>query len=671
MIAVLIERLNKTINECFGVSSCLELPLFTESLGSRIIKNISRTEIEKIYLNSTILSLKNSGNNSSSDVEFVENIKEIQCILSKKPNEFTVLFYSNIYFEGTINLSELTRNLLSDSFVINSENGERIAVVLRNRVLCEMLSYNGFSIDNLILENSEKSLMNGYFKAIGSPQDYKNLISDILNGKTDYRLPEVAQGIYAESKIPQGDFVIIPPVFFDDGVQVESGCVIGPCTAVMKNCLIAKNTNIRNSVISKNSYISSSCFMDGVMCCENVSIRRNSVVFSDTILGRDSSLGEDSVIENGSYIRPFSKIDDFKKNYINYKPESNQSPAGFYGYSPEKSALLGAAIGVVFNSPKIAVASDGELNSTALKLSLLGGLITTGASCYDFGNTFLSSLHYYMDFCELDCAVFVSGNREGTAITVFSKGNYSLSKSDYYNIKNVMTSGSIKRCNSDECKSIRQIHGMQRMYVQNLTKKFQGELDFMPVFHCDNKRIQSVLEIASSKIGFKTGKKRVMFKINQEGTKLNAESNGVHFSHAKLLEIVSHFSTHKDEIYLKGINNFTEDLWRLDAVILCYKLLEILQVNNITLNKAYMTLPDFYVAESMVASKIPLSTLLSEISNKNHIAFNKSELCYQEGSTKVRINKTEDGSLKIAARSATAETAREIVGNLTEIISRY
>lgn len=669
MIAVLVDCGNKIINECFGVHSFLELPLFTETFGNQVLKNISAANAEKIYVYSKNINFLK--NHTDCEVEFIDDLRDIHCVFSQKPNDFTSFFLSNIYFENNEDFYKITENKFTDSFSVNNQTGDRITVILRNSKVYELLSDNNFDIKKLTIETTEKIVVNCYSKTINKPTDYKNLISDILTGNTSFHLPEVAQGVFAESKIPQGDFVIVPPVFFDEGVQVESGCVIGPCTAIMSNCLIAKNSNIRNSVISKNCYISSGCFLDNVMCSENVSVRRNSVVFPDTVLGHDSALGEDSVIENGSYIRPFSKIDDFKKNYINFKQESNQSPAGFYGYTPEKAALLGAAVGIVFNSPKIAVASDGELNSTALKLSLLGGLITTGASCYDFGNTFLSSLHYYMSFCELDCAVFVSGNREGTAITVFYKNTYSLSNSDYYNIKNVMTYGEIKRCESNECKNIRQIHGMQRMYVQNLIKTFDDELDFVPVFECENKRIKSILEIAVSKIGFKTGKKCIVFKINYEGTKITAESNGIHFSHGKLLEIVSHFVTEKGDLYLKNVSGNSEDLWKTDAVILCFKLLEILQNNKATLSEAYKRLPTFYVAESTVLSKVPLSVLASKISNRNCVNYDKGELCYQDGLSKVRINKMKDGSLKIAARAVTVEAAREIVGDLTEIISRY
>ena len=87
----------------------------------------------------------------------------------------------------------------------------------------------------------------------------------------------------------------------------------------------------------------------------------------------------------------------------------------------------------------------------------------------------------------------------------------------------LMTSDNIKRCSSGECKNVRQIHGMSRMYIQNLIKDFAYNLDFTPVFNCDNKKIQRVVEIAVSKIGCITEEKQLNFHINYDGTRINVE----------------------------------------------------------------------------------------------------------------------------------------------------
>ncbi len=661
MVAVLIERENRLINECFGVFSVSQLPVFGDSLFSIIVKNIFALEAEKIIVNSSNIPLEKN----DEKIEIIEENETFKNYLLLTPSDYTAFFYTDVYFEFDKQL-KLSGNISLNEHKICAQNGGIIGFVLKNENAVKYADYGEKDIEKYI-ETLPEIKFNSYEKRLEKPLDYKDLIDDILTGKTFFRLPEIAQGIYAETKIPQGDFVIIPPVYLGQNVQIERGSVIGPNTVVFNNTLISQNSNIRNTVLSDGCYISSGCFVDDSLLCPNVSVRRNSVIFPDTVIGRDVSVGEDCVIENNAFIRPFSRVDDFKKNYVNFKPESNQSPAGFYGYTPEKAALLGASVGVVFNSPKIAVAGDGEFNSTALKLALLGGLMTTGANCYDFGTSFMSSLHYFMRFCELDYGVFVSGNSEGTVITIMSKNSYSISNSDYYNLKNVMTSPTIERCGPDKCKNVRQIHGMQRMYIQNLVKHFRGELDFMPVIECENKRLLSVVELAVAKIGFKSGKKRVKFIINCEGTKLTAECNGKYFSHKKLLEIVSYFINIRKDIGDEIKNNFY-DLCYLDAVILCFVLMDILSKIGITLDEAYSRLPSFYVAENTVPLKISFSELASDLSRKNKILFRKGELQYEDGSSNVKINKTADGKLRIAVRAMTIETAREIVGDLTGIV---
>ena len=667
MLSVLIDVAHQELNDCFGISSCLQLPLFKENLFKEILNNVISLNARELYVltnNSDLIE-----NNHGSDFEIISNIEDIECVFFNNADEYVVFLKSDIYFEvdnGFGFISDFENNT-----EIVSENGDLIGVAVRCRDVFKLISNQEFKLEKIKSNIKEKIVIKCYSRVINTPLEYKGLINDILKGETKYRLPEVAQGVFAESKIPQGDFVIIPPVYFDDCVQVENGCIVGPCTAIMKNSLIATNSNIRNTFVGQGNYISSGCFLDGVMCCENVNIRRNSVVFSDTVLGRECSLGEESVIENSSYIRAFSRVDDFKKNYVNFKPENNQSPAGFYGYTPEKSALLGAVLGIAFNSPKIAVATDGQLNSTALKLALLGGLITTGAACFDFGNTFLAALHYYMNFCELDCAVFISGNKDGTAITVFSKNTYSLSNSDYYNIKNIMTFSEIKRCDSKDCKTVRQIHGMQRMYVQNLIKRFENKLKFVPVFKCDNKKILNIAELAVSKIGLIESDKKVFFTINRDGTKLTAEYKGTYFSYGKLLEIVSYFVAENGDVFYKDFYKNNKALWTLDAVFLCFKLIEILNKNDLNIIDAYKLLPTFYLAENTIETELPLSTLASEISSNNFLDYSKGELSYNNDRAKIRINKNADGSLKIAAKAVTIEAAREIVGELSEMIRKY
>ncbi len=651
MFAVIID--SKRTDNWSENDSLLKLSVFSENLFSVLLRSISRISPEKIF----VFSKSDIKNVLPEGIDLIDNENELVNLFLSNPEGCSVVFSSSHFVDIT---EEFVESFIktNEEYNVLSEGKELICSVLKNKNATRFLSENSAEIKNINVSDAREIIYKGYSKNVGKPLCYKAFLSDILHQKTSVILPEIAQGVYAEDKIPEGNFVIIPPVYFDVRVQVEDGAVIGPGTVLMRDTLVSKKSDIRNSILLGGVYISSDSFVDNSLLCENVSVRRKSVVMSDSVLGYNSTIGEETVIENNSVILPGTKVDDVKKHYVNFKKETNESPAGFYGYSPEKAALLGAAVGKVFNRPRVAVASDGELNSTALKLSLLGGLITTGAACYDFGNTFLTSLHYYMEFCELECAVFVSGNRCGTVITVFTKKSYSLTSSQYYNIKALMLSGKIDRCSFNDCKNIRQIHGMSRMYIQNLIKNFNAPLDFMPIFKCKNKRIQSIVEIASSKIGYSAGKKRIVFNINSDGTKVSAEYGNVICSYSKIREIVDFYRNERS----------AAALWDFDAVILSFELLSVLKNNNIDLKQALQSLPHFYIAEDALEYSDSVCSLINKIGNTGTVEYKSGEIHIKNGENNILINKSDD-KLRIVAKALSNETAKEMVGDILKIIS--
>lgn len=650
MFAVIID--SKRTDKWSESDSLLKLSVFSESLFSVLLRSVLRISPEKII----VFSKNDIKNMLPEGIELIDSESELVNLFLSTPEGCSAIFSSSYFVD--IN-EEFVEGFIktNEEYNIFSEKKELIFSILKNRSVAKLLSENPVEIRNVNGDNAEDIVYNGYSKKIDNPRCYKGFLADVLCQKTSVILPEIAQGVYAEDKIPEGNFVIVPPVYFDVGVQVEDGAVIGPGTVLMRDTLVSKKSDIRNSVLLSGVYISSDAFVDNSLLCENVSVRRKSVVMSGSVLGYNSTVGEETVIENNSVILPGTKVDEVKKHYVNFKKETNESPAGFYGYSPEKAALLGAAVGKVFNRPRVAVASDGELNSTALKLSLLGGLITTGAACYDFGNTFLSSLHYFMEFCELECAVFVSGNRCGTVITVFTKKSYSLTSSQYYNIKALMLSGKIERCSFHNCKNIRQIHGMSRMYIQNLIKNFNSTFDFMPIFKCENKRIQSIVEIASSKIGYSAGKKRIVFNINSDGTKVSAEYGNIICSYSKIREIVDFYSEERS----------TSDLWEFDAVILSFELLSVLKDKSIDLKQALQSLPHFYIVEDALEYNGSVCSLINKIDGTGKVEYKSGEIHIENGKNKILINKSND-KLRIVAKALSNETAKEMVGDILKII---
>ncbi len=646
MIAVIIERCSRALAECYGVKNVGEIPFFDTILSEVLDKNSVLKGAEK--------TIKIPAQNQKNELE------KLKVLLSKKFCERVLVTYSDVYFFGE-NADEFIRENEGDFVVKNNANHVAFCVV-EGSFLLQKLNENNDDFSSFFKTIKCEKTYREKFIVIENPLIYKGFCRDVLCGSVPYRLPEVAQGIYASSVIPGGDFVIVPPVYFGDDIQIEKGCVIGPNVIISDGVLVAGGSRICNSVIGENSYVSSRCRVEGCVASSNVVLRRNSTILNDSILCHDVTVGEGSVVESNSFIRAFSRVDDYGDFFVSFKAENSDTVDGFYGYTPERAARLGAATGICFDMPKIGIASDGELNSTALKLAFLGGALTTGAQCYDFGNGFYSSLHYFMDFCQLDCAAFFSGNENGTLISLFRKGETGLSRSDFFNLKSVISSSDIPRSGREQCKSIRQIHGMQRMYVQNITRLFEESLDFYPVFNSDNAFLCTLSKIITSKIGFKKSGKRVEFNVNYGATKVTVNYDGIVYSHSKLLEIASFYR-------LKYMDIF-KDFFKFDSLILSFYIMKIISLEKENLKEITEKLPRFYVAEKNVNNPCGLCVLAADLSRENKIDFRKDTIFYKDGLSAVKINQLNKGEFCIRAKSPTMEAAAEIVENLTRFIAQ-
>lgn len=645
MIAVIIERFNRSLSECFGEKSIGEIPFFDTTLSEVLCENSIEKHIGIVLKIPEKISEK--------------ELQKLKILLGKKPCERVLITYSDVCFFGE-NPDDFVHENQENFIAKNKENKVAFCVVDACFLLQKLEKTKDDFSSVFKTISKEKTYKNNFF-VVENPLKYKALCRDVLLGRLPYRLPEVAQGIYTSSAIPKGDFVIVPPVYFGDDIQIEKGCVIGPDVIISDGVLVADSSRVSNCLIGENSYVSSECRIEGCLISTNVVLRRNSTLLSNSVLCHDVTVGEDSVLDGDSFIRAFSRVDNYGNCLVDFKTDVNNTTDGFYGYTPESAARLGAAVGICFDMPKIGVACDGELNSTALKLAFLGGLITTGGQIYDFGNSFHSSLHYFMDFCQLDCAAFFNGNDNGTLISLFRKGETGLSKSDFCNIKSVISKSEIPRCSKDECKNIRQIHGMQRMYVQSLTSLFKDDLAFCPVFISDNPIILGIAEAITSKIGFNQQGNRVEFNINSTATKASVKCEGVVYPHSKLLEIVSFFERKYSGIF--------KDLFNTDSLILSFYVMKIITIERKGLRAIAENMPRFYVAEKSINTPCGIRVLAADLSRENKIYFRKDEIIYKHGLNTVKINQGDEGVFCIRVKSSSMEAATEFIENLTRFIS--
>ena len=570
----------------------------------------------------------------------------------------------------------------------------------------------------LLTENFkfEAFISSDYWCEIEDLESYKKVQFDILGGKTNKKPPFIAENVFTNSTVPNGNFVIVPPVYFGDNVQIESGAVIGPFAVIGEGSLISKGSKIRESILLKNVYVSSGCSVNGALLSDGVSVKKGASVFENSVLGQDAIIGEESVIANGVLVWPNKTIENgvtITENVkysqpVNTALQINDIIFGDFGVelTPEKTARLGAAIGTLFDGIRVGIGIDGETNSLALKCGMLGGLISVGAKSFDLGICFFSQMFYYSAFCDVDVAIFISGGENGVSLSLCEKGGVALSREKIRKIEMILKRSEFNRCSGGDCQSVSVMNSLEQMYLNEIARQFENvKISIGGVlFFCGNKIISQCVSNALERLGLTQENEDFIVKINNIGTKITVVENSTSFSHEKILAVVAHNEMKQGndvalpwdapqiittlgnslgrKTYRFSDYSFTQDenskiksvtvnqLWSRDAVFLMFKLLKIMNETNKSLKALADELPEFYVAKKVMEIDIS-PTLISKELLGNDFKTDESggvTLKNEKGVAKVK-SESNGKSLKIITEAVTMELAEELCGEIERLIS--
>lgn len=649
---------NNLLSEQLNISSLYDLPVMNKLLIEQQLVNFSDLSIDKAYLINSSKNISFSVFNSIG-IKESEIFKELALIDN---NEKFIAFRNDVYFE--INNLKYNINQNNDLVLFDDKSGLQFCVTGSIGQLKKLYNKN-ISLSAFLKEPEKfifpyKELQDGYVNHLKSIKNYKSLLHDILNGKTFFKPPFVAEGIFTDGIVPKGDFSIVPPVYIGESVQIESGSVIGPDTVIYNNSLIAESTTIMNSVIFENVYVSSNCFIDGSVCCDNASIKRNTAVFSGSVIGADALVGEDMTVENSSIINNNVRFDKF--DFLRIKTDKiNFMRNKFQGLSPDKVALLGSAFAVVFKNPKIIVGCDGSPNSLSLKLAFMSGLIASGCDCLDVGVTFKSQMFFSSRFCDCDCSAFFSGQGGGTDIEFFDSGNNNLSRSQCYNLLDFCNKGKFIYKKNEECKNIRQIKGLRRMYVREITAFSDNELPLISEIICDNKTLLKTLEEIFKKCNINDSyESSFILYINESGTNASIKYKNKFYPQKILKKLVFFFM--KNQVKAKVFESeLYKSLWRYDSVFLIVTVLNIIKYSGKELDVLVAELPHFFIKTKSIELKCGNNYIAEKLSTKFKINHKRDafRIKCNEGYVKL-INNQKSGKIKILTASESMAISEEL-----------
>jgi len=95
-------------------------------------------------------------------------------------------------------------------------------------------------------------VQDGYWKDLGTPDDYRQIHVDTLDGKSPLKIPAVQRepGIWLADGVMLGPTVRVePPVFLGPAARVGTGARIGPHTVLGRHCVIEPGARVARSIL--------------------------------------------------------------------------------------------------------------------------------------------------------------------------------------------------------------------------------------------------------------------------------------------------------------------------------------------------------------------------------------------------------------------------------------
>ena len=479
--------------------------------------------------------------------------------------KYSVFFYENCFFDFSVTdiLEKLNRNIGFTGDVYEIDNKLVFSLIDNEKIRTGVMSEHFFERITDFLKSCclvEKPRF--YYTFLNTYTSYKKLHFDILNGKTNVYLPNIAKGIFTHGKLPKGDYMIIPPVYISENSQIENGSVIGPCTVVSNNSLIAKNSRVSKCVVCENSFISEECIVENSICGKNSSVKRGAAILNDCVLCYDSLVGDGICIKNRAVVFPeiqaYSFINDVKRDI-----KLDFDRVCFNNLDVVSACKLGACFGNVFNTPSICVASDENNFSKTVKLAFISGLCASGCDCIDIGSSFLSKIFYTTLFCQLDYCFYFSLGESNVSLEIYDDNCEKINIVNLYNLLFIYRKQKREIISPEKVKKVNQIKGLSKVYLRDLKSLLPTNIINKYKVSCDNLMIEKLINIL-----FKTMKSTnsyfagVEFYINGSGDKLTLCYKNKSYFNSDLINVVDYLKIRENT------GSLISNLYKNDALVL-------------------------------------------------------------------------------------------------------
>lgn len=482
-------------------------------------------------------------------------------------------------------------------------------------------------------------IADGYWCDIGNIGAYKTCINDIMDGKVNISVSQIAQGIFAEGKLPAGQYSIVPPCFVGSDVEIGDGSVIGPYSSIDNGCLVGSQCKIKGTHMLPFSVVHNNSSVNDALLCENAVVKDRVRIFEQSVIGASSTINSHCVIGSGVNIWPEKTVESGSNISRNIKYSetvknifSDDGISGMMGadFDSVNASIIGQAIASSAVGKKTGIATDGGVLSKSAAHSLMGALMAHGSHVWDFGESFYSQFEFFVLFCGLKSGIFISEKNESVTIRICGEGGLPLSNNIQRDIENRIKYREFSRCTQNDCKDISDMTGVGLMYRRELIRQSETELsDLSCLIKCSNEKISMLLEDCLYRLGCRQGDE-ITFKINNDGTSLSAfhrdcgwisadklaaiccnyeTANGkdvaVAFNAPRAFDEIAENNGQKTLRYYVAASDSSDseartlsgrEIYMRDALFMAVKLLGIMSQTGKSLKRLADELPEFYVS---------------------------------------------------------------------------
>ena len=614
---------------------------------------------------------------------------------------------------GTVNL---TRNGAVDSFCEKPDwshaasNLANTGIYIINPAILSLIPDNSeydFANDFFpSLMNEGKRLFGyqteNYWCDIGDFKSLRMCVRDIMAHKVNIELPDGRNGVFAPYGCPQGNFEIVPPVYFGKNVKIGNGSTIGPFSVIEDNAVVGENTRIKRSVIMDNSNVGGNCDVIGAVIGKKCLLKRNTVCLEGSCVGDGCTIESGSTVSNHVLVWPEKHIpyrsvltDNLRDGKSEYDLLSSDGICGstFSEMSPERCCRIGEALGSSSCGGKVGIGYDSSRESKALAMAVLSGLISTGSRIFDFGESYESQMGFFVSFCSLDSGIFISANEQKTDIRLFGEYGLPLARKYEREIENRYKRSDFRRACGDKCNEINDMSAVSQIYQGQLLA-FAGESisGSCATVNSTNSMIKNTADKCFYWLGCY---KRELPEFNIDYTGKNViakDENGKLVMYEKLITIcASDALSNGQDICISFdspafIDNIAEkngknvyrvgnspmitfdknvtlsarrNLWAYDGLSLVFNVIKLMKKHNKKLCDLVNELPDFNIASKTVICNVAPSRLAGIL---GMTVDNETQgLRKSLGNGYVTVTRTGAGRhIRIVAEAESMEAAQEI-----------